>query len=263
LTCLKTAIAILLLPAFALTAKTQDTTHINTDRPDQSDGAYIVHPRVFQVETGAYVNTLDQYNQALVQSTMLRYGLVNRVELRLLFDAGIFNNQYIHSSESGIFPLAVCSKIGLVKEKGWIPDITLSGYLRLPFTASKNIRPAYFSSTGTLVIQHSIGDLFTLACNGGITRSGDDKSISYPVTAVLILAPKAHFSFFTEYYAFFQENTLPSNNIDFGFLYCTHHHIQLDLAFGTTLLPNTKSNFVTLGFSYRFNYNPLTVIECY
>jgi len=231
----------------------QDTTHINTDRPDQSDGAYTMHRNVFQVETGAYVSTLDEYNQALVQSSMVRYGITERLELRFLFELGLFNNQYLHTSEAGIFPFAVCSKIALVKENGLIPDITLSGYLRLPFAATQNIRPAHYSSTGVLVMQHSLGDLFTVACNAGITRNAEDKKLLYPVTAVFILAPKAHFSFFGEYYAFFQPLYLPSNNVDFGFLYCTHHHMQFDVALGTTLLPGTKSNFVTLGFSYRFD----------
>lgn len=237
------------LPVFSQ----EDTTHINTDRPDQSDGAYIVRPAVLQLETGTYVNTLDQYNQALVQSTMLRYGLVNRVELRVLFDAGIFNNQYAHTSSNGIFPLAFCSKINLVTGKRIVPDITLSGYLRLPFTASENLRTLHYAHTGILVLQKAIGQMFTVALNAGISRSGFDKSLSYPVTAVFILAPQAHFSFFGEYYASYQPQCLPLNNIDFGFLYCTHHHIQLDVAFGTTLLPNVKSNFVTAGFSYRFS----------
>jgi Putative MetA-pathway of phenol degradation len=240
----------------------QDTTHINTDRPDQSDGAYIVHPNIFQFETGAYLNTLDEYNQALVQSSMLRYGLIKRVELRLLFEVASLNNQYYHSVESGLLPLALCSKIALVKHKarsdgsvgrGIIPDITLSGYLRLPFTASKNFKPAYYSSTGLLVFQHYLSDDLTLAYNAGLSRSGDDKTISYPVTAVLIYAPEEHFSFFAEYYAFYQPEHIPSNNIDIGFLYCIKHHMQFDIALGTLLLPKAKNNFVTLGFSYRFD----------
>lgn len=234
-------------------AFSQDTTHINTDRPDQSDGAYIVHPKIFQFETGTYLNTLDDYNQALVQSSMLRYGLIKHVELRLLFEVASINNQYDHTITNGIIPLALCTKIGLLKHKGIIPDITLSGYLRLPFIASKNFKPLYYSSTGLLVIQHPIGKDFTFALNGGITRRGDDKSISYPVTTVIIYAPEEHFSFFGEYYAFYQPNTLPSNNIDIGFLYCIKHHMQFDIAFGTTLMPKTKSNFATLGFSYRFD----------
>lgn len=205
-----------------------------------------------QLETGIYFNKLDSYNQSLVHSNMLRFGLFKRCEFRLVIEEGMENNQYYHSDASGLYPLAVCSKIALVKEKGIIPAITVSGYLRLPFTSTKNFTPGYYSSTGILVFQHTLGENLILAYNAGITRSGDDAAIYFPVTTVVSYALTNTLSVFGEYYAFYQQKTLPSNNVDFGFLFLVKPQMQLDVDFGTTVMKNVHSNYLTLGFSYRF-----------
>lgn len=68
---------------FALTDCFAQTETINTDRPDQSDGVYTVPKHILQLENGFTIA-----NKVFLNNFMLRYGLTNTTEIRLLLDAG-------------------------------------------------------------------------------------------------------------------------------------------------------------------------------
>ena len=61
----------------------QELELINTDRPDQSEGTYVLPERVFQIESGL---TYSKGN--LVPNVMLRYGLGKSTEIRIETDFG-------------------------------------------------------------------------------------------------------------------------------------------------------------------------------
>jgi hypothetical protein len=231
----------------------QETEPINTDRPDQSDAVYIMQPGKLQLETGFFFNNTGFAGQSVLHSNMLRYGIFKGTELRLVVEEGTETNRDENKTRAGMYPLAFCFKTALEKDCGLIPDITLSAYLRLPITASENFKPLWVQSTAILVFQHTISQEIVFSYNAGITRDGDDKRVFFPVTAVLSYAPFKKISFFSEYYASYQTHSYPLHNIDSGILFLVKPQMQFDIAFAHSLAAPTKSNYITVGFSYRFS----------
>ena len=72
---------------FNLSAKAQTTT-INTDRPDQSDGVATIGKNNFQIENGITIA-----KKTVVNNLMLRYGITKSTEIRTLIDYGKEYNQ--------------------------------------------------------------------------------------------------------------------------------------------------------------------------
>lgn len=78
-------IVLLLLAALRwATAAAQLTERIETDRPDQTETPFLLPKKYFQAEFGfngeAYANGVNQF---LHPAALLKYGLSNRLELRV------------------------------------------------------------------------------------------------------------------------------------------------------------------------------------
>ena len=77
-------------------------------------------------------------------NTLLRYGLLNRFELRLSW--AVSENRETQGESysvigSGFEPLGVGAKVEITEEKGLLPDIGLLIDMSLPFLASKYYQP--------------------------------------------------------------------------------------------------------------------------
>jgi hypothetical protein len=79
----------LLIAGFcACTTVVHGQDNINTDRPDQTDGASVVDEKSLQLESEFYYNKFGSGKLALISSSLLRYGLLKNVEARLLVEQG-------------------------------------------------------------------------------------------------------------------------------------------------------------------------------
>ena len=120
---------------------------IETDRPDQSDGASIVEKNKFQFETSFYFNHFKAESPAYVSSSLLRYGIFKNIEFRVLVEQGANRDVFISETTQGQYPLAISSKIALIKDAARLPDISVVAYLQLPFTNApekSQWSPAFF-----------------------------------------------------------------------------------------------------------------------
>lgn len=105
------------LLAGSLSAQTDN--EVQPDRPDQSEGTSVLSPRSLQIEWGIGASS-GYHNMGL----MLRYGLVPDLELRL---EGLL--QRPHRGAVQVSDLTLSSKLALFSGDGWIPAMTLVGYL--------------------------------------------------------------------------------------------------------------------------------------
>jgi hypothetical protein len=79
----------------SLTANAQYSEKIETDRPDQTETPYIVPNKYFQAEFGFNAEKYAfGYTQFVHPTSLLKYGLTNRFELRLESN---FITQSLHS----------------------------------------------------------------------------------------------------------------------------------------------------------------------
>ncbi len=99
----------------------QGTEPINTDRPDQSDGTYILPTKMIQIESGIIFSQTDRQLSDIIQTSMLRYGIAKKWELRLLTNEGFSGIPVIAKNSFGFYPITLSAKHALVDQKGMIP----------------------------------------------------------------------------------------------------------------------------------------------
>lgn len=228
----------LLLPLFlAHSISAQTESPINTDRPDQSDGTYILTKKSFQIEDGFFYA-----KDVILNNLMVRYGITQSTEARLLVDAGEVD------LETGMLPIGLSVKQRLCNQQNLRPAITLIGYVRPGKLASKEFKTDETTYSVLLAFQNDLSDQISVGYNLGTTTF--NKDLNATVSIGYSFFDKV--SFFTEYFAHFESELQPSHNVDMGVLYLVNNRFQLDIAGGTALSDPENSQFVTAGFSYRF-----------
>ncbi len=163
--------AVLFLSA---TANAQYKEKIETDRPDQTETPYILPKKYFQAEFGFNTEKYrPDYSQFVHPTSLLKYGISNRFELRL---ESSFVTQKLHYIPSTVThtilqPVEVGTKVRLFEEKGLLPKTSFIAHVGLPFLASKEFyfEPAPYSAR--FAFQNSITENISVGYNIGVEES--------------------------------------------------------------------------------------------
>lgn len=248
------ALLLLLFSAFSIAAQTTDEP-INTDRPDQSDGTYVMPKGIFQLETGLSSVQVNGGFDDITQNTLLRYGLVKKLELRLLVNEGAASDDGFHHTRFVLYPLTISAKYALCEQHGILPAVSAVGYLQLPFAATKEYQLDYAAPVFLLAFQNDINKRWTLGYNAGISWDGVEDDPFYIARMSLALTVNSKVSVYAEYFGNYASGTEPEHNIDLGICYLLKPRLQLDFAMGAELSsPGDQFvTFLTSGISYRFH----------
>ena len=208
-------------------------THIDEiqpDRPDHSEGTSVLAPHHFQVEWGTGFTSAG-HNMGL----MLRYGLLSDWELRL---EGLL--QCPHHSVLQLTDLTLSSKLSLFSGEGWIPAMTLVGYLNY----APQEMPRRLTGDLLLALEQELTSDLTFTCNVGSSEGMQHLLL----TAELGYAFNERFSSFIEYYGNFSPT---EHGCDLGLSYSLTPNFIIDLSAGRTFATQGGMNYASLGASYR------------
>lgn len=214
---------ILLILCFTLPANVifcQETSSINTDRPDQSDGVFTLGRNKLQLETGILYGKVDESDYVL-HDIMLRYGLFNGTELRVEVDYGNYFGL------KGVMPATFSIKQRIISGHGIIPAITAIGYVTVPFLSTENFRPDKVPVALTMAFENPITEQFTLSYNLGIFTDGGNDELNWIITANLGYSPLDQVSFFAEYYTTIVPGFKSVGNMDFGVAWLVKQNLNL------------------------------------
>lgn len=162
----------LLLPLFlAHSISAQTESPINTDRPDQSDGTYILTKKSFQIEDGFFYA-----KDVILNNLMVRYGITQSTEARLLVDAGEVD------LETGMLPIGLSVKQRLCNQQNLRPAIVSIGYSffdKVSFFTEyfahfeSDLQPSHNVDMGVLYL---VNNRFQLDIAGGTALSDPENS---------------------------------------------------------------------------------------
>lgn len=235
-----------------MNAQEEDIREMVTDRPDQTESSMVVGKNYFQLETGfAYENTdsgdLTRENFTY-NTSLLRYGLLDNLELRLGLD---FMKEKTGSYRlAGTGPLLLGAKVALVEEKKWIPSIALLGHANLPFAASKDFRPEKTGVDFRFSFSHTLSEKSGLAYNVGAEWLEDATTASYIYTLSYGREIIVDFGFYAEVYGDFTENDSPGHYWNVGLTYLLAYNFQIDTYAGTGF-GNNQNLLAGAGISFR------------
>jgi len=239
-------ILFLVFTFLSIKSNAQQNESINTDRPDQSDGTYVLPKRAIQLESGLIFT-----KEAWVHTSMFRYGLLKKLECRLILEEGASRDYISGQNVFGFFPLQLSGKYSIINEKGLIPAITAVGYLKLPKIASKVFQEDQHTIFLLLAFENNLSEKLSIGYNTGIKFNEEEIAKQYVFTTSLAYIISNKVGAFVEYFGSYHTGK-PSNNVDAGLLLLFKNNFQLDLAGGTSLSSFSDRYFITVGISYLF-----------
>jgi len=221
--------------SFMLVGK--DIGPLVSDRPDQSDGAYVLPKNIFQAESG-FSLLKSEYQH----TTMLRYGLTHSTEVRLQFDQSILDKRYT------VLPTTLSVKQRLLKQAGIMPTITLIGYGSFDRIADETGVNNKYEGMALLAFQNDFSDISGIEYNIGTNTAGTDLIFTF------FYAYRVHpkLNLFIEYFSEFANDAIPNHNIDGGALYHINDNFQVDIGFGVHVASIIDEPFINFGASHRF-----------
>lgn len=209
---------------------------INTDRPDQGDGVFTIPKKSWQIENGIIIA-----KETFINNFLLRYGLTQSTELRLVVDAGK------EASAKGFKPISFSIKQRLVEQQKVRPAISFVGYISNENWASKNFQVDHIEYELKLAMENEINNKFSLGYNVG--TSNHFKNLN--LTAGLSYAASQKISTYIEYFSTFT-TSMDEHNMDIGLLYLVKPQFQLDISVGNAIFSKANRFYTTAGVSYWF-----------
>jgi hypothetical protein len=241
--------AFLFLSIISLPISLFSQDKISTELPDQSYSADLMDAKKFQLETSLYYNSIKENPNPVIVSSLLRYGLKDKIELRLLVEQGDHRDIYITETAHATYPLAFGAKFELLEEKKGRPGVALVAYVQLPFTnfdkQNSQWSPAFIGA-----IEKRISN-FTITCNTGIKEQAFEHTWESVNTADLKYELSEKVQVFTEYFGEYQAHESPLHNVDAGMMLVLGKNYQVHLAGGTSVAHHPGYYFVNTGIACR------------
>lgn len=159
------AIAALLPPsaAFAL----DSPGDLITDRPDQTESTAVIVPGYVQIEAGAsYIDDRQDGRSVGVPGTLIRAGIVERLELRIGFGGWI--RGFEEPEDSGLADTELGFKVYLWEERGLRPEAALLAHVSLP-TGEEGYSAERPDPSFRFAFSHSISERIGIGYNLGVS----------------------------------------------------------------------------------------------
>lgn len=224
---------------------------MNVDMPDETVETDLTEAGQWQLETAFLFNKFRQPPDAAVGQMLLRYGVSKRLELKLLAEDGRERDRYMEETVQSNAPLAVGAKLALLKDHGWLPDITLATMVKLPFTSRSSEQVPYWSPIILAAFQNSFGERWKLEYNAGAQQEVYSTSWVWLANASLHYHITQPLEAFVEYYAQFKPHEAPVNNLGGGLAYQIGNQVEIYASGGSTVGIEDYNYFVSGGIAFR------------
>ena len=229
---------------------------IDTDRPDQTESVVLVPKKWLQFEAGFNYQKNSQDEKEFITPTLLsKYGLNNRVELRLITTIKTNSTLLIPSGtlhETGLDVTEIGAKIALFEEKKWVPKTSFMFHVAIPAFSSAKFKPDKVAPNFRFTMQHTLSSNTAMGYNVGCEWDGftNDPAYIYTLTLGIDLAEKWYS--YIEGFGAFKKQLSPEHNIDGGLAYFISENFKIDISSGFGLTDTAPQWYIALGASVRF-----------
>ena len=229
----------------------RDIDPIDPGRPDQTNGTSVVQKHFVQLEGGLRYQHGRSSRTYNYPALTVRYGLLDRVELRV--GTGFEESMPVSRERShrGIGAPELGTRVYLWDSKGWLPQAALTATATLP-VGQKELRPSNPEARLRLGFSNSLTDAITLTYTYGYGWVQNAAEQKYAVKLSTKLSKR--FSMYGEAFGTTQTRSRPDNEVDMGLLWLVRPNLQLDVAGGAGISHAAPAFFVTTGASIRLPY---------
>lgn len=236
-------IAIIIFTSFSCIGQ-----ELNTDRPDQSDGASIVKKGKVQLESSFSYTAIGKTDHPVILSNLVRLGMSKRLELRLLVEQGYKRNIFIDETAHSQYPLAAGFKVALIEENEKAPGVSVIGAVQLPFTNSS--QPKLWSPMLAVITEKKWSPV-TITVNVGTRQEAFSHEWALQATTDVKYELTNKWQIFGEYFAQYGAAP-PFHNIDAGILFHPAKYWMLFSSVGEAIHHSPHIFFISSGFAIQF-----------
>lgn len=251
-------IGILLLLGMSVIGHIQSQT-IFTDRPTQTTSSALLAKGHLQFETGAFLLTSNtslfgqDFKEQLwvFNNTLFRFGLSDKIELRLVQDLSQFRlkiNNGPFTSDFQAQPTLIGAKFQLLRDSNQLPDLSLVTQVGGSLLDNRDFA---FQSSLLLAADQAINDEWAVSGNVGLNLTNDWSTTAFVYTAMLTRAINTQLTAFFEYYVSLNEANFNNHALDFGLIYLVNDFLQIDAYGGFGLTESTPDLLVGFGLSHK------------
>lgn len=245
--------------AYAQQPDSTKPEELSTDRPDQTEAPKLVPRGYFQAEVGLTTTRFQEESEVGPKTAgtgvlFLRYGLLERVELRAVLEEGPGRDRFIQETTQGLYPLALGTKIGIIKEqKGLLPEASLIGYVNLPYLPRADSQRGLYHPGIIAAFENKFLEKYEVEYNLGWKQDAFDTEYEWMASASLHYELSEKVKLFAEYFGHYMPGEPPLHNADGGVLYLIADNLQFDFAVGSSIRaqPENRNFFGALGLSVR------------
>tara|TARA_X000001036_G_C20596908_1_gene773298 strand:- start:364 stop:1098 length:735 start_codon:yes stop_codon:yes gene_type:complete len=209
---------------------------ISTDRPDQTEGTHVLLKDKFQIESGYLITDSDNY-----LNTLLRYGVLNKIELRINSNliTGLVNNE--RSTAFGNLELGL--KFNIFNNINSSTKVSFLSHVSLPNKREfSNQDPI---SLNRILLSHDLTESFQIGYNLGY-NIGFNNHINNFIYTLVFSKSIQKLGIFVE--VFGEESSGVSKSYwDAGVIYPFSDTLQADFSFSRGI--NNNSNYINFGIS--------------
>ena len=209
---------------------------ISTDRPDQTEGTHVLLKNKFQIESGYLITNSDNY-----LNTLLRYGVLNKIELRINSNiiTGLVNNE----KRTAFGNLELGLKFNIFNSINSSTKVSFLSHLSLPNKREFSNKDPI--SLNRILLSHDLTESFQIGYNLGY-NIGFNNQINNFIYTLVFSKSIQKLGVFIE--VFGEESSGVSKSYwDAGVIYSLTDNLQADLSFSRGI--NNKSNYINIGIS--------------
>jgi hypothetical protein len=222
---------------------------IQTDRPDHTEGVFIIKKNTIQLESGFYHEVLKNKSSLMfVPTSLIKFGVSKNFELQTQVDFTALDGR------GALSPITLGFKANLWKERGLRPEFAIIGRVQLKNLGAKEVQLTKNLPLLRLAFQNNLSPYFVLGYNLGIHWQEFERP-SYIISSSLNYHLSKRATLYAELFNETSEATFLNPIADVGGMFLLGQEIILDASIGKQLNSSSASSFYyTLGFTTRLHY---------
>ena len=214
-----------------------------TEQPGFYVGAYTLYPGNVVVENTVNLqgdNSLSRNRTWAIPSTLVRYGLLDGVEVRVKGEV-LHTTATIQGQDFGntlVNAFSVGAKMKLIPAGSKLPELSLVTFFQIPRTGSRFVGPNYLAPSLLLATNFPMFQTFTGNVNLGAAWDGIGADPTYQYAFAVERGLADGLTLFAEAYGFWYTGSESiDHRYDLGLVWGLNPHLQFDLSGGVGFQP--------------------------
>ncbi len=241
---------VLTLPLVASARHPSSRRHSPKIRRVKHSVLFLNEHNTLQVESYINFENNNGVVTASYPSLLLRYGILNRLELRLAFDLATIKDFNLHSTRTGFTPLQPGFKVRFNEPRKFLPAFGFTGSVIIPMAASPVMKQTYFAPSLIFSAEQDITKELSFEYTAGMQWDADNFQRIYTGSVNFEYDMAAHSTFYGDFYLFKPEKDAIDLRADVGFNQTITSNLQFDISLGSGLTTTTPEFFLSAGLQF-------------